>query len=389
MSAGVPDRRLRIMFPASLQPGGAERQMLLLAQHLPRDRFDVSFVMLLEPTEMAREAERAGAAVHSLGAPRRAGQALPMYGVHQLNRVMSYAALCRRQRYDVVDAWLYLGYALAALTRPIARVPVLIAGRRSLSGFKSDFGIIERAIDGIARRSADIIVANSRAVADDVAEREGVDRSRIRVIRNGVESPPPVDNERRRSLRTTLGITDDGPVIGCVGSFRAGKGQILVVEAMASVRTSHPDAWLVFVGDGPERPAIERSARDAGLDQARFLGAVPDARSLYGAFDVLVSASEAEGLPNVVLEAAAAGRPIVATAAGGTPEIVIDGETGLTVPIGDTVALTRAILRILEDRDLGARLGAAARVHVARAFGIERFVAETAALYEEMVLRRA
>jgi glycosyltransferase involved in cell wall biosynthesis len=141
---------------------------------------------------------------------------------------------------------------------------------------------------------------------------------------------------------------------------------------------------LVFVGDGPERAVVERLVRDGGLDRVRFLGTVADARTLYPGFDVLVSASDAEGLPNVVLEGAAAGLPIVATAAGGTGEIVVDGQTGLLVPVGDPDRLADAVLRVLGDHDLGDRLGGAARDHAVAAFGVDRFVAETAALYEEM-----
>lgn len=380
-------RPLRIMYPTSLSPGGAERQTMLLAEHLSRDRFEVSFVMLLGMTEMGREAQRLGATVHALDAPRRAGLALPLYGAKVARRIASYVALCRRERFDIVDAWLYLGYGLASVTRPLSRVPVLIAGRRSLGAFKSEFGLVERAVDTIARRSADIIVANSTAVAEDTIRREGVDPARIRVIRNGVALPPLADAARRRASRALLGIADDGAVVGCVGTFKPGKGQAGVVDVIASVHQRAPGTWLVFVGDGPERRRVERSARDAGLERVRFLGTVPDARTLYDGFDVVVSASGAEGMPNVVLEAAAAGRPIVATAAGGTPEIVIDGATGLLVPIGDTDGLGRALMRILGDPDLARRLGLAAREHVSVAFGLDRYVAETSALYEEMHLR--
>lgn len=377
-------RRLRIMYPTALAPGGAERQVMLLAEHLPRERFDVSFVLLLGMTEMAREAERLGATVHALGAPRRGGLSMPLYAARVARQAASYVAVCRREQFDIVDAWLYLGYSLAALTRPLSRVPVLIAGRRSLGDFKAGFGLMERTIDTVARRSANVIVANSYAVAEDTVRREGVDPSRIRVIRNGVVIPPPTDAARRLASLAGIGITDDGPVVGCVGTFRRGKGQARVAEVMARISRRLPNAWLVFVGDGPERGAVERSTREAGLRRVRFLGSVPDARTLYDGFDVVVSASDAEGLPNVLLEAAAAGRPMVATAAGGTPEVVIDGTTGLLVPIGDAERMEIALMRVLDDADLARRLGGAAREHVARTFGLERFVAETAALYEEM-----
>ncbi len=380
-------RRIRVMYPAGLSPGGAERQLMLLAEHLPRDRFDVSFVLLLGMTEMAREAERSGAIVHALGAPRRAGQSLPTYAARVAGQAAAYVGICRRERYDIVDAWLYLGYGLAAVTRPLSRVPVLVAGRRSLGAFKAGFGPVERVIDGIARRSADAIVANSNAVAEDTIRREGVHPSRVRVIRNGVVIPPLTGKAGRAAGRARIGVTDDGPVVGCVGTFKPGKGQALVARVMATIAGRGPEPWLVFAGDGPERPVVERMTREAGLTRVRFLGTVPDARALYAAFDLLVSASDAEGLPNVLLEAAAAGLPVVATAAGGSPEVVVDGETGLLVPVGDADGLEAGVMRLLADATLAAQMGKAARAHVARWFGVERFIAETAALYEEMHAR--
>ena len=145
-------RRLRVMYPTSLTPGGAERQMLLLTEFLPQDRFEVSFVLMGGMTELAIEARRLGASVHALDAPHRAGMPRPLFTTHVARSVAAYVALCRRERYDIVDAWLYLGYGLAAVTRPVSRVPTLIAGRRSLSAYKAAFGPIGRTVDAIARR---------------------------------------------------------------------------------------------------------------------------------------------------------------------------------------------------------------------------------------------
>ena len=200
----INDRRLRVMYPAALTPGGAERQQLLLTEYLSRDRFDVTFVVLGGMTDIAVEAQRLGATVLALGIPHRAGLPAPVFAAKVARRVASYVSLCRHERYHIVDAWLYHAYGLAAVTHPLSRVPVLIAGRRSLSAFKAQFGLAARTVDLIARRSADIIVANSQAVADDVAQREGVDVERIRIIRNGVVLPPPADEARRRAARVAL-----------------------------------------------------------------------------------------------------------------------------------------------------------------------------------------
>ena len=362
--------------------------MMLLAKYLPRNRFEVSFVILGSTTPLAEAARGFGATIHALEAPRRAELSAPMLAIHAARAVARYLAVSRRERYDIVDAWLYHGYWLAGLTRPVGRVPVLIAGRRSLSGFKQRWNPVRRAFDAVARRQADLFVANSHAVAADVAAIEGIDPGRIRVIHNGVEIPDLAGRPGRERARAALGVPSDALVVGCVGSFKLGKGQPAVVRSMRQVVERVGTAYLVLAGDGPQRPEVERLVAEVGLDRVQFLGAVPDARELYAGFDVLVSASDAEGLPNVILEAAAAGRPTVATDAGGTREIIEDGVSGVLLPIGDQAALTAGIVRVLEDPALGERFGQAAREHVIQAFGIDRFVDETAAMYEEMAARR-
>ena len=197
--------QLKVMYPASLGRGGAERQMMLLARHLPGDRYDVSFILFGGLTPLGVEARRLGASVHTLDSPRRSETLKPVFMAAVGARVVEFIRLCRRERYDVVDAWLYVGYGIAAATRPLTQIPTLIAGRRSLSGYKSDFNRFGALIDGIARRQSDIIVANSEAVAADVARREGIDRANIRVIRNGVES---------RSQKAQRSVGNCGPCGG-------------------------------------------------------------------------------------------------------------------------------------------------------------------------------
>lgn len=363
--------------------------MLLLAERLPRDRFDVTFIMLGPWTPNADLAVAAGARVHALGARDRRTTAKPLLALKVTRLTLEYIRICRRERFDIVDAWLYQGYGMAALTRPFTRIPVLISGRVSLSGYKKRFGALERVVDAVARRTSDLIFANASAVADDVALREGVDRASIRIIRNGVLIPDPMPDVERRAIRAGWGAAPDDLVVGYVGSMRPGKGHERIVNAMPPLLAKVSNARLVLVGGGPCRPAIEERVAALGLgDRVTLTGDVVDARPLFGALDVFVSASEAEGLPNSVLEAAAAGVGIVTTAAGGTVEIVEDGRTGVVVPVGDDAALRDAMVRLAANPDLRARLGAAARDHVATAFGVDRFIRETADLYEEMARRR-
>jgi glycosyltransferase involved in cell wall biosynthesis len=134
---------------------------------------------------------------------------------------------------------------------------------------------------------------------------------------------------------------------------------------------------------------LEAQIASLGLaGRVRLHGSVPDPTSLWCAFDVVVQPSRSEGLPNAMLEAASAGRPIVATAAGGTGEIVLDGDTGLLVPVDDAAAMGAALRRLLADAGLRDRLGAAARDRTLTVFGMERFVAEFGAMYEELARAR-
>jgi glycosyltransferase involved in cell wall biosynthesis len=368
--------------------GGSERQMLALAEHLPRDRFAVEFIVLGDRGTNTSAAEALGVPVHVLGSVRRAGSAVPVYAVRAAARIADYITWVRRGRYDIVDAWLFHGYALAGLTRPISRTPILIAGRRSLSAFKDRFGPVERTVDAIARRRADVIVANSQAVIEDVVAREGVDRRRLRLIRNGVEPARPLTEAERDAIRAGWGAGPDALVVACVANYRPGKGLTELLTVAAGLRPATPSARYVLLGDGPLRPELEARARALGLTEIVRFGSVPDARAVIGAVDVVVQASHAEGSPNALLEAAAAGRAIVATAAGGTTEVVDEGRTGLLVPVGDEAAFATALRTVLDDPGLRLRLGTAARDHVERTFPMGAMIDAYAGLYEELAAAR-
>ena len=380
-------RALRIAYVnGSLDVGGAERQMMALAAHLPRDRFSVDFVLLNHRGALAPAAEAAGAKVRVLGWPRKQGR------LHVLRRLATSARFPRVLRaghYDIVDAWVFSSYAITTATRPLHRIPVVMSGRRCLSAFKGQHGLFNRLLDVLARRWTDAIVANSEAVRADVAEREHVAAQRIRVIYNGVEIPPAMPASEREAIRMGWGFGPDDVVVGSVANYKPRKGLETLLRAAAALHPQVPGLRMVLVGEGPLRPVLERMISELGLTGVVVLhGREPDARRLYGAFDVVAHASEREGLPNVVLEAAAAGRAIVATAAGGTPEVVLAGESGLIVPVGDEEGFERELLRLVGDPALRERLGAAARERAATVFGMDRFVAETAALYEELAERK-
>lgn len=385
-----PELPLRIAYVnGSLALGGSERQMVLLARHLPKSRFEVEFVLLGQPGALADEARAAGAVVHALRGPSRANVPLILWLVRVMGSAWSFVRLVRRRRYDVVDAWLFGSYALAAVTRPLLGISVLVSGRRSLSDFKAGFNAVQRAADRVAAARSDAIVANAYAVAEDVRLREGLPADRILVIRNAVEIVDAPEADELARIRAGWGAGADSVIVGCVANYKRGKGLELLLEAFARVARSSPRAHLVLIGEGPLRAVLERRASEPDLaGRATLAGAIPDPRRHYFAVDIAVLASETEGLPNVLLEAAAAGRPLVATDAGASREIVIDGTTGILAPIGDEAAISAALERLVEAPDLRAELGRNALAHVRAEFGVDRSVSSFAALYEDLVARR-
>jgi glycosyltransferase involved in cell wall biosynthesis len=387
--AGRRRRPIRVAYvTARLDPGGAERQMLLLAEGLPKTEFAVEFVCLQAPGAYADRARAAGARVHVLAfkGPQLWSGSRFTYLLDLAWNVVRFVRLTA-WRYDVIDAWLYHAYVLTAVTRPVAWPRALVAGRRSLSGYKARFNRLQRLADRIATDAADVTVANSDAVRADVANRERRDSARILVIHNAVLPPYPISEDERRTRRAAWGASDSTVVIGSVANYKRHKGVELLVRATAALVEPADRAGLrlVLVGEGPLRDELAQLIRDLDLGDVVVLhGREREARTVYGAFDVFAFASEAEGFPNVVLEAAAAGLPIVTTAAGGTVEIVTEGQTGFLVPIGDERALVVALRRVIDDPAGRRRMGAAAQRDVLRRYGGDRMVEEFAALYRSL-----
>ncbi len=178
-------------------------------------------------------------------------------------------------------------------------------------------------------------------------------------------------------------------MFGSVANLHPVKRHDLLIDAFAALRREGLPVRLVILGGGPLQDDLQHRINEAGLQGvARLLGSVPDPKPMLGLFDVVVQTSRSEGLPNALLEAGAAARPVVATAAGGSGEIVVDGVTGLLVPVNDLDAIAGAMRRLATDPDLRLRLGAAGRERTDTTFTMDRFVAEYAALYDELVEAR-
>jgi len=355
--------------------------MLTLATALPRDEFEVRFLVLSERGQLAIEAEAAGIAVHHLGLRQRdckhMGPTCLVGFVRALRRYHQLTA-----DVDIVDAWLVPAMTFAAVAQPWVRVPTVLGGRRNLGDIYRSKPWYRRILASAAARRMDAIVANSNAAAAEVVVDDRVPAARVRVIPNAVHPSTSTSSDRRR-YRSAWGWGPTTLVVGCVANYKPEKGLGVLIEATDRIRGDLPALRVVIIGEGPLRSTLQDDINERGLGSViRLHGAEPDARHVYAAFDIAVQASHSEGLPNVILEASVAGLPIVATAVGGTTEILTADRDGLLVPPGDVTALASALRRVAVDAQLRAHLGRAAQ-ETARSFTVERLVGATASLYRD------
>jgi glycosyltransferase involved in cell wall biosynthesis len=233
-----------------------------------------------------------------------------------------------------------------------------------------------------ALRGAPRIVTVCRAFAANLV-RSGVPASRISVRHNIVAPFVPPQSDEVAALRSRLGIPGNCRIVLTVGRLSKEKGHADLIEAAALLRNSRdcPAMRFVIVGDGPERGVLEHRARGSGIsDGVVFAGHQASVRTYYGLADVFVLPSHSEGSPNALLEAMAAGLPIVSTDAGGAAELVSDGNTALVVERHAPQSLSRAIGRLLDDRELASRLGSAARCAV-REYTLAAYAAALIEIY--------
>jgi glycosyltransferase involved in cell wall biosynthesis len=238
-------------------------------------------------------------------------------------------------------------------------------------------------IDRFAGRFVDTYIAVSEANARYLIEQKGLPPRKINVIHNGCDlerfypgRPVP------KGLKQNLGFSEDDPVLMVIGRLEPQKGHRVLLQAMPQILKEHPNTRLVCVGEGALQEELQKMTEDLRLtDSTRFVGYQPNTEDWLAVPDIVVLPSFFEGLPLVAMESLAAGRPIVATAVDGTPEIVIHNETGLTVPPGDGKALAGAICSLLADPQKRRALVKAGRQWVETRFSQERQIELTRELY--------
>lgn len=365
--------RLRVLFVVgNFVAGGAERHLLELWRRLDRGRFVVEIAVFRREGQFADEVESLGWPLHDLGVGSTIYTASGWRGFARLvHRVLTF-------RPDVIQGYLFGPNLFAALAGRLCGVQVVVVSKRNIDAFETPRQV---AAQRLAHRLATHVVAVSVAVGE-TSVALGARRERVTVIPNGV------DVERFASAHPDPVVRGENgtPVVGSVGCLAARKDYPNLLEALAMLDRRGRTFRAVVVGEGKERDALEREVERLGLrERVRFLGERPDVERLLPGMDVFVLSSREEGIPNALLEAMAAARPAVATAVGGTPEIMEDGKTGWLVPPRDPAALAEALEAVLSDPVEAAKRGAAAQRAVRDHMSIQSMVERHQRFYESAV----
>jgi glycosyltransferase involved in cell wall biosynthesis len=352
---------------SSFETGGTERQMLELIERLDRSRWDVHVVSM---RTRGRWLARAAAAAHLTTFPVTSFRRADV-----LRQLWSFAGWCRQNRIAVVHTGDQPANIFGLTGASLAGVPLRVGNRRYVHLGRTR---LELGVQRLAYAGAHKIVANCGAAADRLFV-ERVPRHKVAIIANGID-PSRFPPRRPRSLLRNV-IT--------VANLRPGKGHDVLIEAAAKVLHRFPDARFEIVGSGPLREPLARLAEARGVaHRLVFAGHQDDVAARLAGADLLVHPSLSEAFPNAVLEAMAAGLPIVASNVGGIPEIIETGRNGLLVPAAAPAPLADRICELFGNPEKAADLGTAARNDVCGKYSFDRMVARFQDLYADELGRR-
>ena len=363
--AAAPASALRVMqVVPSLDPGGTERLVIEIVKALS-PAVDSMVCCLDQPGSWAGELTARGVTVESLG--RRPGFH-PGLG----RRIADLAA---RRHVDVLHCHHYspfvYGQLAALFARPL-RIVFTEHGRLSDGGPS----LKRRLVNPWIGRLPDAIYAVSEDLRRHMIA-EGLPADRVRVVHNGIDPGARPTPDDRAAARRALGIGSGALLVGTAGRLDPVKDLPVLLDAFAALRRARGDARLVVIGDGAERHALQQRVQALGPDGGVTLtGYRGDVRRCLAALDIYVNSSTHEGVSLTILEAMAAALPVAATRVGGTPEVVLDGETGLLVPPRSPASLARALTSLASDPAARRSMGHAGRCRVKRHFSVETMTSQ-------------
>ena len=355
----------------TLDQSGAEKQLTLLAQGLPRDEFAPHVVALTRGGPYQQVLEAAGIPVSVIGKTWKADLGAYFRLKRELHRLQP----------DLVHTWLFAASAYTRLAlgrRP--RCPVVVS-ERCVDTWKSAWQL---QVDRWLAPRASAIVGNSLSVLQ-FYEQHGIPVRLLHPISNGVP-PAPEQGMSHEEVCRAVNIPTDSFLAGYLGRLAPQKRVQDLVWAVETLRQIRPQFHLLVIGEGPERERLENFADAIGCSgTVHFLGHRDDAAAWMAGLDTFCLASSFEGMSNSLMEAMVAGKPVVVSDIPANRELVTHEQTGLLVKLGDGVGYMQFFRRLMDEPELGPRLGAAAQQHMREHFSVEKMIQHHVELYRTLL----
>jgi glycosyltransferase involved in cell wall biosynthesis len=362
-----------LYFSNAVVRGGAEEHILQLLHGLDRRCFRPSLAC---PAEL----------VSKLGTdiPRDVPVVpLLLDSPTHLSEAIKLAGALRELKIDMLHSHMFRASFFASPVGWICRIPVILETCHGREAWRTTLLKKNFLVDRLAGCFVDRYIAVSHSAANYLIETKRLPKSKVRVIHNGADlAKIHPSHSVPIGRKEELGFSKSDIVLLSIGRLEPQKGHRVLLDAMLQVRIEFPQARLVCIGDGTLRNELEQATRNMGLSESvRFLGFQSDVRDWLALSDVSILSSFYEGLPLVAIESLAAERPVVATAVDGTPEVILDGKTGFTVPVGSSKDLAAAICKTLRDPGAAEEMARAGRRFVMEEFSLPAFIQNTQNCY--------
>ncbi len=349
--------------------GGAEKHVISLASGLRERGYATGIACIFQEGRLAEEVRREQIPFECLGIQGR-------WGAKTLFEIGRWI---RSRPIDILHTYLFGFHFFAGFPARFSGVPLILSSRREVPQWQKKR---HRWIENLGNFFVDRVICCSEAVRQWTLEKENMPAEKVLTIYNGVNIHQFSLPAGAPEIRREFGIPTDAPLVGTVANFSGEKGYPYLAEAAGEVLKENRNARFLFVGTGPLEKSIKEQVRKIpGQERIIFTGARSDVADLIDAMDVFVLSSVIEGFPNVLLEALALSKPLVATEVGGVPELIHSGEDGVLVPSRDGHALARAILSLLQNPEKARALGLQGREEIRKKFTRERMIDEYEALY--------
>ena len=367
----MDEKRKVAVIAGQLVVGGAERQLYLWLAHIDREKFDPVVLTLHPDHDDYWEKPIEELDIPLLRVPQKA---------NRMQRLSEIVKLLRPYRPDLIHGWHFFASAYAGLAGRVLGVPCV-------GGIRSSYSANQRNLETfLVHRFCDTVIANSDSAAEEYRLSLGKRIQPVFSVPNAILDSFASRVSVRSDLTRRYGLPGDALWICSIGRMDPLKRFDLLLEIARRLKTSHENFHVVLIGDGPEKTRLEGLSKTFGVtDRVAFLGEVPNAAEWMKGMDVFCFTSTSEGLPNVIMEAAAAGLPVVAWKLPFIEELLPDKSMSLLSKAGDLDSMLGNLTELIISQSLRENIGRAAQKYVLENFGIERFIQKMSSVYESVL----